>query len=158
MKDIIEIIEEAGIELKPLNDKSLRGFCPFHDDRKTPNLTVYKDTQSWYCFGCHSGGDSMSFVMKFYKLSYDDAIKRLYGEDIYQPLKDRIEKEQTDVDYRGVLNRLVSRLAYQKMRSNPEKADEVMNLLQDFDKKMFEYKVMSREDMDLYFKSLRQVL
>lgn len=158
MKDIIEIIEEAGIELKPLNDRSLRGFCPFHDDRKTPNLTVYKDTQSWYCFGCQQGGDAVSFVMKFYHLSYDEAIKRLFGEDIYRPLKDRIEAESGDINYKDVLNRLVSKLAYQRMHLDIEKADEVMELLKDFDHKMFDFKTLSKEEMELYFKGLRQVL
>lgn len=34
-------------------------ICPFHDDR-SPSLKIYRD--SFYCFGCGVGGDSVDFV------------------------------------------------------------------------------------------------
>jgi len=38
------------------------GLCPFHDDEQTWSLTVYPETNSWYCFGCGRGGDIFNFL------------------------------------------------------------------------------------------------
>ena len=54
------------------------GLCPFHNE-KTPSFYVYPDTQSFYCFGCGSGGDVISFVKKINNLDYVEAIKLLAG-------------------------------------------------------------------------------
>ncbi|MBE6859685.1 MAG: DNA primase [Ruminococcus sp.] len=50
--------------------------CPFHSE-KTPSCTVYTDTQSFYCFGCGSGGDVITFIMKIENLDFREAINFL---------------------------------------------------------------------------------
>lgn len=50
--------------------------CPFHSE-KTPSCTVFTDTQSFYCFGCGTGGDVISFVMKIENLDFTEAVKLL---------------------------------------------------------------------------------
>ncbi len=52
------------------------GLCPFHNE-KTPSFTVYPDTQSFYCFGCASGGDAIGFIKRIENLDYIDAVKTL---------------------------------------------------------------------------------
>ena len=39
----------------------LVGLCPFHGE-DNPSLVIYKDSQSYYCFGCHQGGDAIAFI------------------------------------------------------------------------------------------------
>ena len=53
-----------------------RGFvaCPFHGER-VGSLKLYDDT--FYCFGCHTGGDALDFVGKLLSISPDEAIKRI---------------------------------------------------------------------------------
>lgn len=53
-----------------------RGFiaCPFHGE-KIGSLKLYDDT--FYCFGCHAGGDALDFVGKLFNLPPDAAIKRI---------------------------------------------------------------------------------
>lgn len=53
-----------------------RGFiaCPFHGE-KVGSLKLYDNT--FYCFGCHAGGDALDFVGKLYSLSPDAAIRRI---------------------------------------------------------------------------------
>ncbi len=51
-------------------------LCPFHSE-KSPSCTVYMDNGSFYCFGCGTGGDVITFVMKIENLSYVEAIKFL---------------------------------------------------------------------------------
>ncbi|MGE0206524.1 MAG: DNA primase [Candidatus Babeliales bacterium] len=40
-----------------------KGVCPFHQE-KTASFTVSPHKEIFYCFGCHSGGDVISFIEK----------------------------------------------------------------------------------------------
>lgn len=40
-----------------------KGCCPFHAE-KTASFTVSPNRNIFYCFGCHVGGDSISFIEK----------------------------------------------------------------------------------------------
>jgi len=73
--DIAEFISEY-LELKPASVDSLRGLCPFHDE-KTPSFNVSKDKQVWHCFGCGEGGDIFSFVMKMENVDFTEALQLL---------------------------------------------------------------------------------
>lgn len=50
--------------------------CPFHHE-KTPSFTVFPDTASYYCFGCGTGGDVITFIMKYKNLDYREAVYEL---------------------------------------------------------------------------------
>lgn len=52
------------------------GRCPFHSE-KTPSFYVYPDTQSFYCFGCGTGGEVITFIRKIENLDYIEAVKLL---------------------------------------------------------------------------------
>ena len=56
----------------------LAGVCPFHEER-TPSFTIFTNDNSFYCFGCHSHGDSITFFMKLNKINFADAVKQLNG-------------------------------------------------------------------------------
>ncbi len=40
-----------------------KGCCPFHFE-KTPSFSVSPHKEIFYCFGCHAGGDVISFITK----------------------------------------------------------------------------------------------
>lgn len=75
MRSDIEDIVSSYVTLKKRGNTFV-GLCPFHNE-KTPSFTVYPDTQSFYCFGCGAGGDSLSFIKKIENLDYIDAVKLL---------------------------------------------------------------------------------
>ena len=52
------------------------GLCPFHTE-KTPSFSVNTGRQSFHCFGCGVGGNSISFVMKYENLTFTEAIKQM---------------------------------------------------------------------------------
>ncbi len=52
------------------------GLCPFHNE-KTPSFMVSGDKQIFRCFGCGEGGNVFSFIMKFDKLSFPEAVRLL---------------------------------------------------------------------------------
>ena len=71
----IEDVISSYISLKHAGS-NLKGLCPFHSE-KTPSFVVYKDTQSFYCFGCGAGGDVISFIMRQENLDYVSAVEFL---------------------------------------------------------------------------------
>jgi len=56
--------------------RNMVGLCPFHNE-KTPSFNVYTENGSFYCFGCGTGGDVITFIMKMENLDYIDAVKFL---------------------------------------------------------------------------------
>ncbi len=72
--DIVEIIAES-VSLKK-KGKDFWGCCPFHPE-DTPSFAVSPDKQVFYCFGCQSGGNVITFLRKKDNLSYYEAISLL---------------------------------------------------------------------------------
>jgi len=58
--------------------KMIYAKCPFHD-QKTGSFTIYKDSNSWFCYSCNVGGDSISFLQKLKGISFVQAVKELEG-------------------------------------------------------------------------------
>ena len=54
----------------------LKCLCPFHSE-KTPSCVVYPHNDSFYCFGCHAGGDVITFIRQIEGLDYMDAVRML---------------------------------------------------------------------------------
>jgi len=53
------------------------GLCPFHPDQKTPSFSVSPEKGMFYCFGCGTGGNVFSFLMKIESLTFMEAVERL---------------------------------------------------------------------------------
>lgn len=51
-------------------------LCPFHNE-KTPSFVIYRETQSYYCFGCGAGGDAINFIRNIENLDYTEAVRFL---------------------------------------------------------------------------------
>lgn len=75
--DIVDLVSEAGVKLRHAG-KNYTGFCPFHDNKKTPAFVVWPDSGTWRCFGqCNEGGDIFKFVMKRENLDFKEALDKL---------------------------------------------------------------------------------
>jgi DNA primase len=72
----IEDIVGEQVALRPAGVGSLKGLCPFHDE-KSPSFHVRPTVGLWHCFGCSEGGDVISFVQKVDHLSFAEAVERL---------------------------------------------------------------------------------
>ena len=85
-EDIAAIRERARIDdivreyvtLRPAGGGSLKGLCPFHEER-SPSFHVTPARGMWYCFGCGEGGDLISFLQRVDHLSFAEAIEKLAG-------------------------------------------------------------------------------
>jgi DNA primase len=75
--DIVDLVSEAGVKLRHAG-KNYTGFCPFHDNKKTPAFVVWPETGTWRCFGqCNEGGDVFKFVMKRENMDFKEALNKL---------------------------------------------------------------------------------
>lgn len=50
--------------------------CPLHDD-KTASLKLYQHNNTYYCFGCNAGGDTIDFLMRKNGVTFIQAVKWL---------------------------------------------------------------------------------
>ena len=72
--DIVDVITEH-VPLKQ-QGKNFIGLCPFHDD-KNPSFYVSRERQMFKCWSCNAAGDVFTFVMKYQKMTYPEAVKAL---------------------------------------------------------------------------------
>ncbi|MEM7078259.1 MAG: DNA primase [Pseudomonadota bacterium] len=75
--DIVDVVE-SRMTLKKTG-KNYSGLCPFHDE-KTPSFSVSPDKQFFHCFGCQESGTALSFVMKFDRLDFVEAVEMLAAQ------------------------------------------------------------------------------
>ena len=88
--DIVEVISECGIALRPAG-RDFKALCPFHTE-KTPSFTVSVQKQIFYCFGCQTGGNVISFVEKHEGKSFMETIEWLAErQNITLPTQDARE-------------------------------------------------------------------
>jgi DNA primase len=72
---IAEIIGDY-VQLRSAGGGQLKGLCPFHDE-KTPSFHVTPSRGYFHCFGCQTGGDVISFVMKMDHTTFSETVERL---------------------------------------------------------------------------------
>ncbi|MBO3086873.1 DNA primase [Cellulomonas dongxiuzhuiae] len=72
----IEEVVGAHVALRPAGVGSLKGLCPFHDER-SPSFHVRPQVGRYHCFGCGEGGDVIAFVQKVDGLGFTDAVEYL---------------------------------------------------------------------------------
>ncbi len=94
--DIVDVVSEKVVLKKA--GRNYVGLCPFHSE-KTPSFTVSPEKQIFYCFGCHTGGSAISFLMKSDGLSFPDAVRylgRKYGVSVPEYMDSRTRRRLTE--------------------------------------------------------------
>jgi DNA primase len=72
----IDDIVGSYVTLKNAGGGSLKGLCPFHDE-KSPSFNVTPARGFFYCFGCQEGGDVIDFIQKIDQVSFSEAVETL---------------------------------------------------------------------------------
>jgi DNA primase len=75
--NIADIIGDH-VSLKSAGVGSLKGLCPFHDER-SPSFHVRPQVGFYHCFGCGESGDVISFLRKIDHVTFTEAVERLAG-------------------------------------------------------------------------------
>ncbi len=85
--NIAEIIG-ARVDLKRAG-KNFKANCPFHQE-KSPSFMVNPDKQIFHCFGCGVGGNVFTFLMKFEKKDFREAVEVLANHAGVEIPKDKV--------------------------------------------------------------------
>ncbi|MGH3473088.1 MAG: DNA primase [Nocardioidaceae bacterium] len=72
----IDEVVSAHVTLKGAGAGTLKGLCPFHDER-TASFHVTPSRGFFHCFGCQEGGDVITFVEKIEGVGFAEAVERL---------------------------------------------------------------------------------
>jgi len=75
--NIADIVGEH-VSLKSAGVGSLKGLCPFHDER-SPSFHVRPGLGYYHCFGCGESGDVYTFLQRMDHVSFTEAVERLAG-------------------------------------------------------------------------------
>ena len=90
MVSMPEMMEHYGFSL------NRSGFCkcPFHSEMSA-SFKAYPGSRGFYCYGCNESGSVIDFVMKFFGLSFVDAIKKI-NEDfsLGLPIGEKLDRRK----------------------------------------------------------------
>lgn len=119
---IDEIIGEH-VALRPAGIGSLKGLCPFHDER-TPSFNVRPHLGMFHCFGCGESGDVISFVQKMDHLPFTEAVEMLAAKAgitlHYEEGGARVRTEEPGKRQRLLDAHRVAEEFYQRQLASPE--------------------------------------
>lgn len=93
-----------------------KGVCPFHNE-KTPSFVVSEDKQIFTCFGCGVSGDVISFVEKYYNLSFQEAVEKLAAEYNIE-LKSGEFRNEKKKDGLYNINKMSARFFFNHIKTN----------------------------------------
>lgn len=74
--DLLTVFRHYRVNVDPYNRKCVCPFA-FHSNEKTASFFYYKDTNSFYCFGCKSGGGPVNFVSIYDSISRELAAAKI---------------------------------------------------------------------------------
>ena len=126
VKDAAQIVDIIGecVSLKRAG-ANMKGLCPFHAE-KTPSFMVNPARQSFHCFGCGEGGDVLSFMMKYYNLTFPETLKQLAQRyQITLPEKEFTSDDKRKAEKRQKLfdaNERAARMYHEYLLNHPEAA------------------------------------
>ena len=73
--NIADVVSDY-VALKGAGIGSLKGLCPFHDER-SPSFHVRPQVGRYHCFGCGEDGDVFSFIQKMDHTTFQEAVERM---------------------------------------------------------------------------------
>lgn len=78
MRSRINIADIVGdyVTLKGAGVGSLKGLCPFHDER-SPSFHVRPQVGRYHCFGCGEDGDVFTFLQKMDHTTFTESVERM---------------------------------------------------------------------------------
>ncbi len=129
--DIVDLVSES-VQLRR-SGKNYMGFCPFHDNKRTPAFAVFPESGIWRCFGqCNEGGDVFKFVMKKEGWDFAEALRHLAsraGVQLRQPTPQEEARQQEYDRLRDLLEDAVT--FFRHHLHNTAAGQDALSYLQD---------------------------
>ena len=121
--DIVDVV--SGYVHLEKRGSNYFGLCPFHSE-KTPSFSVSPGKQMYYCFGCHEGGNVITFLMNIEHYTFREAVEKLAercGMDIPQDAYGESSKKERDrKDKLREINKASANYYYLQLKGSRGKA------------------------------------
>lgn len=76
--DIAAVLDWLGLDQPSNLQRTPKIRCPLPNHvERTPSCVIYPATNSWYCFGCSHGGDTIDLVQGVTGLTFTEAVRWL---------------------------------------------------------------------------------
>jgi len=132
LNDVVEVVS-GYVSLSPRSGNHL-GLCPFHSE-KTASFSVNQAKQMFYCFGCHTGGSVLTFIMKIENLDFVEAVKVLADRVRYRlPEKEEsasAKAQRASRELSAELNKKAARFYHDYLYSNTPDAENARTYLEE---------------------------
>jgi hypothetical protein len=114
--DLLTIAQDYGFDFSPVGGK-LRGLCLFHGDKGSPNMFIYPESDTFFCFACKRGWSKSQFV------AYAEKVPRKVIDGIWDKDTDirellDVRLKQRIVNYREPLLLLLAKFCYDNRSRN----------------------------------------
>ena len=130
---ILELLDKYGFDTEPLGSY-FRISCPFHDEQ-TPSCIIYPDTNSFHCFGCHTGGGIIEFISLQENITKAQVKERLSSIGDLRHRLSALDRK-TEPDYTKETLLLMSKVVYNSVHGNPNRLPSVLKALAPFDEQI----------------------
>ncbi len=128
--DIVDVIS-SYVSLQKKGGRYF-GLCPFHGE-KTASFSVSGSQQLYYCFGCHAGGNVVSFIENYENASFVETIEMLADRlNMSVPYEKGSSAQKAKSDRRSIIqemNREAANFYYAQLLSPA--GERAMNYLKD---------------------------
>lgn len=108
INDILKQVDVVNVISSYINvlqkGRNYVALCPFHDD-KNPSMMISREKQIFKCFVCGAGGNAISFIEKYEKIPFMQAMKKaadisgIYDSRLLAPIKTSTVSEETSSIY-----------------------------------------------------------
>jgi len=131
LNDIVDVVG-SYVQLRLQGGRHI-GLCPFHNE-KTPSFHVNGDRQMFHCFGCHAGGNVITFIMRHENMDFLDAFK-LLADRVHYSLPDQASAPSAQIrakerERTAELNKQAARFYYEQLQQDTPEAEMTRSYLQ----------------------------
>ena len=126
--DIVQVISSYIPVTK--KGRSYVALCPFHDD-KHPSLSINVEKQIFKCFVCGTGGNVFSFVQKYEKIGFEEAVRKV--ADLVGYHDERLQKQarvvKTDPKLTPLINTINDLQTYYRYALDTQEGEKAREYL-----------------------------
>ncbi|MEG1299886.1 MAG: CHC2 zinc finger domain-containing protein [Erysipelotrichaceae bacterium] len=124
-------IIETRIPVHSQGKNNALAICPFHGDKNLGSFKISDTKGIWKCFSCEAAGDGASFIAKYDKISYTQALLRIAKE--FDILKSEDEKSFSSAmkgfDFSEFKNSNQKEVLLEVKEASPKMKDYVYRIL-----------------------------
>lgn len=123
--DIVDVVSQQVILKK--NGSHYWGLCPFHKE-KTPSFSVNPSMGIYKCFGCGTGGDAITFIMKTQNKEFMDVVRE-YAEKFGLEMPNSYHKSESKEIKKEMIRACAKAAEFYNLRLLMDKEPETLYVL-----------------------------